>query len=207
MKARHGTFRKAAGRASGSLRIGLFPVFAGMVTVAVIGIADAGAGQQPPPIQGVTGTIATETSIQETSEAGHGIFSKAARLLHLKRRNAVESGNAAGDETLSALKKGSAVVVHYTTEGENLTAQEIERLADAGLKQMEAVVTAVNRSDLTIAIRLADGTQQTLRLSDRAAADVGTGVDRAGAAQTARVIVYFKDERGRRVAHYFTRVS
>jgi len=125
----------------------------------------------------------------------------------LKRRNAVESGNAAGDEALSPLKKGTAVVVHYTTAGENLTAQEIERLADAGLKQMDAVVTAVNRSDLTIAIRLGDGTQQTLRLSDRTAAESGSDIDHPGDAQTARVIVYFKDDRGRRVAHYFTRVS
>jgi hypothetical protein len=180
------------------------------LTIGVIGVADARAAQQPPPIHGVTGTIATEGTVQETYDGASKILVKAAdgieRLFHLNRRSTVHSGDAAGDEALRSLKKGTPVVVHYTMEGENLTAEEIDRLGDEGLKQMEGVVTAVNRNERTISIRLADGTGQTLRLSDRAAADVGKEIDRAGDS-TARVIVYFKDEAGQRVAHYFKRVS
>jgi hypothetical protein len=190
--------------------MGLPSISACMVAVGVIIAADASAAQQPPPVHGVTGTIATEGTIEDTSEAAHSILVKAAdgvvHLFHLNRRSAVHSGDAAGDEALRALKKGTPVVVHYTTEGENLTAEEIDRLGDEGFKQMQGVVTAVNRDDRTISIRLADGARQTLRLSDRAAADVGKDIDRAGDS-TAKVIVYFRDEAGQRVAHYFKRVS
>jgi hypothetical protein len=182
----------------------------GAVAVAVTGVAGASTAQQPPPIHGVTGTIATEGTIQETYEGANKVLVKTAdgleRLFHLKGRSTVHSGDAAGDEALRGLKKGTSVVVHYTTEGENLTAEEIDRLGDEGLRQVEGVVTGVNRSDRTISIRLADGTRQTLRLSERAAADVGKEIDRAGDG-TAKVIVYYKDEAGQRVAHYFKRVS
>jgi hypothetical protein len=176
------------------------PVIAGVVAVVIGGAATPGAAQQPPPIQGVTGTIATDESVEQTSKGGHSIFVKAARLLHLKR--STDAGDTAGDELLRGLKKGTAVGVHYTTGGENLTAEEIDRLGNEGLKQMEGVITAVNRTERTISIKLADGTRQTLQLSDRAAADVGGASD-----SSATVLVYFRDDAGRRVAHYFKRVS
>ena len=52
----------------------------------------------------------------------------------------------------------------------------------------------------------ADGTRQTLRLTDRATADVGKDID-GDAAGTAKVVVYFNDQPGERVAHFFKRVS
>jgi len=67
-------------------------------------------------------------------------------------------------------------------------------------------VTRVDREARTISIRLADGSTQTLLLTERAASTVGMDVDRAAAAG-AKVVVYFTDEAGRRVAHYFRRVS
>ena len=205
-----GTLRNPAGSVPELLLKGITPVFAGIVAINVIGAADAQAAQQPPPIHGVTGTIATEGTIQETSEAGHTILVKAAdgveRLFHLNRRSTVHSADAAGDEALRPLKKGTPVVVHYTTDGENLTAEEIDRLGDDGLKQMQGVVTAVNRGDRTISIKLADGTRQTLRLSERAATEAGEEIDHAGDGPV-KVIVYFRDEAGQRVAHYFKRVS
>jgi hypothetical protein len=182
-------------------------VVAGMA--AVIGGVDARAAQQPPPIHGVTGTIATEGTIQEIDEGAHKILVKAAdgveRLFHLGGRSAVH-GDAAGDEALRVLKKGTRVVVHYTGEGENLTAEEVDRLGDEGLKQIEGKVTAVNRVKRTIAIKLANGTTQTLQLSERAASDVGKDTDRASD-DAVSVIVYYKNEAGQRVVHYFKRVS
>ena len=201
--------RNPAGSVSESLARGLAPVYVGIVAVTVIGAADAKAAQPPPPIHGVTGTIATEGTIQETSEAAHTILVKTAegveRLFHLNRGSTVHSGDAAGEEALRALKKGTPVAVHYTAEGENLTAEEIDRLGEKGLKQMQGVVTAVNRRDRTISIKLADGTRQTLRFSHRAATEVGDDIDHAGDS-TIRVIVYFRDEAGQRVAHYFKRI-
>jgi hypothetical protein len=150
----------------------------GIVAVTVIGSARAGAEQQPPPIHGVTGTIATEESIKDTTEAGGTIFSKAKRLLHLNRKS--QSGDAAGDEALRGLKRGTAVTLGEASEGK---------------KQMEGAVTEVNRDDGKISVKLADGTQQTLRLADRAERDT------AGA-----VVVYYTNAAGQRVALNFKRL-
>ena len=178
--------------------------------VAVFGGADARAARQPTPVQGVTGTIATEATIQDTDEAAHKLLVKTAdgieRLFHWGGRTAVHGGDAAADETLRSLKKGTRVVVHYTADGENLTAEEVDRLGDEGLKQIEGKVTGVNRNRRTISITLANGTTQTLQLSDRAAADVGKDIDRASDG-TVNVIVYYRNEAGQQVVHYFRRLS
>src|SRR5438552_19076794 len=98
--------------------------FAALLAVHAIWVAEA-AAQQPPPIHGVTGTIATETSIDETTAAGHGILAKVKRVLHLNGRSAVP-GAAAGEEALGGLKKGTRVVVHYAADGGNLTSGAID---------------------------------------------------------------------------------
>ena len=150
-----------------------------LVAVTVISAADAWAGQQPPPIHGVTGTIATEESIKDTSEAGGSIFSKAKRLLHLNRKS--QTGDAAGDEALRGLKEGTAVTLHDAT---------------ANKKETEGAVSAVNLADRTIAIKLADGTRRMLRLADPAEAN-----------SAAAVVVYYTNAAGQRVALNCKRAS
>lgn len=97
-------------------------------------------------------------------------------------------------------------MVHYTGEGDNLTAEEIDRLGDDGLKQIEGKVTAVNRGKRTISIKLASGTTQTLQLSERAASDVGKDIDRASDGAVT-VVVYYRNEAGQPVVHYVKRLS
>jgi phosphotransferase system IIA component len=156
------------------------------------------------------GTIPLEGAVQKTSEAAHTVVVKTKdgieHLFHLTGRTAVHGGKAAGDDALRGLEEGSTVVVHYTAEGDRLTAYEVDRIAGDGLQAIEGTVTKVDRRAKTISIRLADGSQQTLRLTERAASGVGKDIDDA-AAGTAKVVVYFDDLTGRRVAHYFKRVS
>lgn len=174
------------------------------LVLAIIGAGNARAEQQPPPIDGVTGTVATEESKKDVKEAGRGVFGKVARLLHLGRDKEVPSTPEGGEGTLAlaGMKPGTAVVIHTTTAGENPTAEEIDRLDAEGVKPMEGVVTAVNRGDRTISIRLADGTRRMLRLSTHAADDVDT----ADIDATAKVILYVKDVAGERVVQYIKRV-
>jgi hypothetical protein len=96
--------------------------------------------------------------------------------------------------------------VHYRAGARDETALEVDRLDAEGLKTMEGVVTRVERAKRKISIRLGDGSIQTLVLTERAATDVGKDVDQA-AGDTMRVIVYYADEAGLRVAHYFKRIS
>jgi hypothetical protein len=211
MSRRYVTLTNTAGSVRGLLvlRRPRVSVCAAIVAVTVIGTADAKAAQQSPPIHGVTGTVATEATVRETHEGARKIFAKAAdgigRLFGLKRRSTVPSGDAGGDEALRGLKEGDPVLVVNTNEGGNLTAEEIDRLGAESLQRMEGEVTFVNPGNRTISIQLANGTRQALRLADRAAADAGQDINRA-APGTADVIVYFKDEAGRRIALVFTRV-
>jgi hypothetical protein len=203
--------RRTARESTAALRfrpllLGTLLLTAGM---SLAGIS-AKAGEPQVPVQGVTGTIATEGTIQDIDSAGHIILVKAAdgieRLFHMGGRSSVHGGDPAADETMRALKKGAHVVVHYTKDGDTLTAEEIDRLDAEGLKQMEGKVTAVNRGKRTISIKLANGTTQVLQLSERAASDVGTDVDGASDG-TATVIVYYNNQAGHPVVHYFKRVS
>ena len=70
----------------------------------------------------------------------------------------------------------------------------------------EGVVTRVDRGRRQIAIRFDNGKTETFRLTDRAAADAGKDVDQATGGGT-RVIVYYSDEAGHRVAHFFKKTS
>jgi hypothetical protein len=168
------------------------------------------AGQQPPPINGVTGTIALEGTVQKTYSGVNTLVVKTVdgveHLFHLTDKTAVHGGKSADDDALRGIDEGSRVVVHYTAEGNTKAAHEVDRIAGDGLKTVEGVIVKVDRRAQTISIRLADGTSQTLRLTERAASDVGKELDAAGTG-TAKVVVYVNDEGGRRVAHYFKRVS
>jgi hypothetical protein len=167
-------------------------------------------GQKPPPIEAPYGTIPVEGIVQKTGEGGRTVVVKTKdgieHLFHLTDRTAVHGGKAAADDALRGLEVGSTVVVHYTADGGEMTAHEVDRISGDGLQTVEGTVTNVDRRAKTISIRLADGSQQTLRLTERAAADVGKEIDEDAAGQ-AKVIVYFDDQSGRRVAHYFKRVS
>jgi len=156
--------------------------FAAVLTVSVMWVAEA-AAQQPPPIQGVTGTIATETSIDDTTNAGHGILGKVRRVLHLNGKSTVPSGDAAGEEALGGLKKGTRVVVSDAAKS---------------VKEVSGSVVAVSLGERTISVRLSDDSIRTLRLSDEA---------EAASDPDANVIVYFRNESGQRVAKHFRRVS
>jgi hypothetical protein len=180
-------------------------VAGGLLLIGTTGIA----GQQPPPIDGVTGTVAFEGTVQKTDEAGQTVVVKTLdgveHLVHLTKRTVVHGGRAAG-EGLSGLEEGSTVVVHYTSEGADKTAHEVDRIAADGLQVTEGTVTKVDRGARTITIQLADGSRQTLRLTERAASDSGRDIDEA-AAGSAKVVVYYTDREGHRVAHHFKRIS
>jgi len=159
------------------------------------------AGQEPPPISAVTGTIALDGTVQKVYGGLNTIIVKTEdgveHLFHLEDRTEVHGGDA-----LRGIEQGSTVAVHYTRQGDKEVAHEVDRLGGDGLPSTEGVVTKVDRTTQTISIRLADGSEQKLRLTERAAAESGSA-----ASDLVKVVVYFSDESGRRVVHYFRRVS
>ena len=105
-----------------------------------------------------------------------------------------------GAQALASLQRGTPVVVHYTTAKGEKVSDEIDVLGSTGLKYTEGTVTAVDRVRKTITVKYASGTAETLKLTQHAAEEGGT-------IKGNRVAVYYSDESGRKVAHYFKRPS
>ena len=125
------------------------------------------AGQQRPPLQG---TIALEGTVDATYKAANSLMVKTAdgvrHLFHVTDRTAVHGSRQAAAEFLHGLREGTAVVVHYADDAGERTAVEVDRVGDEGLKTMEGVVVRVDRAGRKISILLADGSRQTLRLTE-----------------------------------------
>jgi hypothetical protein len=107
-------------------------------------------------------------------------------------------------DAFQELKEGSHVAVHYTAKGTDETAEEIDNIGDEGLKATKGTITHLDRGAKTLTVKTADGADETYRLTDSAARDAGTDIA-AGTEQSAKVTVYYTEEAGRKVAHFFRR--
>jgi hypothetical protein len=100
-----------------------------------------------------------------------------------------------GTDPLSDLKPGTTLIIHYTADN---AAQEVDRVGASGLGSTEGIATKIDRGKKEITIRYDNGMIETLKLTDRAAADVGTNIG-----PDTRIVVYYSDEASEKVTHYF----
>ena len=100
-----------------------------------------------PPIQGITGTIATEETVRGEHKAAGKIAEGVKKVL--------PRGKSTSENPLDALIAGSRVVVKDMADG-----------GEAVKATTEGVVIDVNRSRKQITIRAADKKTQTLRVMD-----------------------------------------
>lgn len=163
--------------------------------------------QTPPPVQG---TMALEGRMKEFYRAANVIVVTTVdgmeHVYHFAKNLVVHGGKDTGIDALEGLREGNTVVVHYTVSGNQEIAQEIDRLGDEGLEITEGKVTRIDRKRKEITIKFDNGTTETLRMTDRANAESSDTLDQAGAEGT-KIIVYYADEAGRKVAHHFRKVS
>ena len=162
--------------------------------------------QRPPAIHGVTGTIASEATIKDEHKAAHKIVvvtEDGVEHVYDAAKDLVMHG---GTKVLSDLKPGTTVVIHYTAGASGDIAHEIDRVGAGGLSVTEGIVRKIDRGRKQITIRYDNGTVEKLELTDRSAVDAGRDFSNDAIGDT-RVVVYYSDEAGRRVAHYFKRKS
>jgi hypothetical protein len=96
---------------------------------------------------------------------------------------------------------GSKVAVHYTVVDGKETAHEIDKIGDDGLKATDGTVSHIDWGAKTIAVKTADGSEQTFHMTDRAAKDTGKDIAE-GADKSAKVTVYYTEKAGVKTAHF-----
>ncbi|MBS1859601.1 MAG: hypothetical protein JST11_29785 [Acidobacteria bacterium] len=125
--------------------------------------------------------------------------------LHFLKRTAVHGADdtaAGAKEAFHGLKEGSQVAVHYTAEGAVETADEVDHIGKGGLKAADGTVTGIDRGAKTLSVKTANGAQETYKLTDNAAKYSGKEIA-AGTEKSAKVTVYYTEEAGHKVAHFF----
>jgi hypothetical protein len=124
---------------------------------------------------------------------------------HFVKRTTVHGAQAtaaSAKDVFHGLKEGSQVAVHYTAKGSVETAEEVDNIGKDGLKATDATVTHIDRGAKTLAVKTADGAEETYRLTDHAAKDAGKDVGE-GAGKSVKVTIYYTEEGGHKVAHFF----
>ena len=174
---------------------------------AVVSVALPGHAQDRPPLKepiALEGTMkqfykATNVVIVTTMDGMEHIY-------HFTKDLIVHGGKKPGVDALEGLREGTTVVIHETQHGAQASAVEIDLLGDEGLKITEGIVTNIDRGKKEITIRYNNGTTETLKMTTLAAAESGANIDAASGKAT-KIIVYYSDEAGHKVAHYFKKGS
>jgi hypothetical protein len=140
----------------------------------------------------------TKTIVVKTDDgAGHTI--------HFLDTTAVHGGDAAdvaAKDSWHGLKEGGEVVVHYTKNGTEDTAVEIDKVGAGGLKATEGTVKEIDRGGKSVVVVAGDGTEQTFRLTGEAAKDTGAGIGKGS-----KVTVFYIGKAGKKVAHFLGTTS
>ena len=123
---------------------------------------------------------------------------------HFVERTTVHGTTGAAEDTFHGLKEGGKVAVHYTAKGTEETAEEVDHIGQGGLKSTQATVVHLDRGAKTLAVQTENGTKESYRLTDSAARDAGKDIAK-GSEKSTKVTVYYTEEAGHKVAHFFKR--
>jgi len=109
-----------------------------------------------------------------------------------------EKTAAGAQDAFHGLKEGSEVVVHYTAKGGEETAEEVDHVGKDGLHVTEGAISHVDHGGKEVVVKTKDGAEETYRVTERAGKDLGKGAEKTG-----KVTVYYTEEGGKKVAHFF----
>jgi arginine repressor len=105
-------------------------------------------------------------------------------------------------EGFDGLKEGTEVVARTTGKGVDETGMELGKVGKGSLKVTKGTLVKVDHGAKTVVVKTADGTEKTFEFTENAGKDMGKAAG-AGAEKGAKVTVYYTDEAGKKVAHFF----
>ena len=162
-------------------------------------------------VTAVHGTItkldsSTKTMVVKTKDGTeHTVKFVDKTTVHGAKASVHETAMGAKD-TFHGLKEGTDVVAHYTAEGADKTAVEVDNVGKEGIKSVDGTITHIDRAGKTVAVKTADGTEETFKLSGHAADDAGQDIAK-GTEKTAQVTVYYTEAAGKKTAHFFEKIA
>ncbi len=166
--------------------------------------------QEPLLVGGLPVEPAVEGSFEGWSLSANTVIVKTVdgvrHVFHFTKDLVVHGSKGTTNEALKGISNGTTVVVHFSVAGGEASAEEIDRIGENGLKVSEGIVTRIDRKRKEIVVRFPTGTEETLQLTDRAAQKIGKDIDSAAGGST-RVAVYYTDEAGHKVVHFFKKVK
>jgi len=125
--------------------------------------------------------------------------------IHFVDKTVVHGTASGAKDAFHGLSEGSEVIAHYTVKGSEKTGVEVDKIGKDGLKTAEGTVSKVGSDGKTVVVKAADGTEHTFRVvgSDTvtSAKDLGKGADKA-----AKYTVYYTEDAGKKVAHFFEKL-
>jgi len=105
-------------------------------------------------------------------------------------------------EGLDGLKEGTEVVARTTGKGIDETGVEIGKISKDSVKVTKGTIVKVDQGAKTVVVKTADGTEKTFEFTETAGKDMGKAVG-AGTEKGAKVTVYYTEETGKKIAHFF----
>jgi len=147
----------------------------------------------------VVGTVkaidrGTKTCVVKTADGTEHTFKF---IGHTVAHGAEATAKGSKDAFLT-MKEGDEVVVHYTVKGTEKTAHEVDHVGKDGLHASEVTIKSFDRGAKTVAVKTADGADETYQLAASATKETGKGVAKAG-----KATVYYTEEGGKKVVHFF----
>jgi endonuclease YncB( thermonuclease family) len=159
-----------------------------------------------PVVSAVHGTItkvdaAAKTITVKTKDGTEETF-------HVVGKTVVHGGEATVEgakDAMHGLKEGGEVVAHYTVKGGEKSAVEVDRVGKDGVETMDGTVSKVGKDGKTVVVKGADGTEHTFAVAGKDTADAAKGIGK-GSEKSAKVTVYYTQEAGKKVAHFFEKL-
>ena len=172
--------------------------------------ADDSAGRMSvPPIQGL---VARDDTMKKFYRALNiGLVAAKDGVDHAYRFTASLIGHPGGNPArptvtaLEGLREGTVVVVQFNVQVRGESWDAVDPISDEDLMATEGRVVHIDRRRQQITVKYDDGTVDLMQLAERAGAATWPEEEQAIAAQAAgaQAAVYYNDEDGQRVVHFF----
>lgn len=176
----------------------------GLALVAAQGWAAEGA------VHAVAGAItkvdkATKTSVLKSADGTEHVFKYSEKTAVRDAHGATKEAKKGVIESYMEGKEGTHAVVHYTGEGGDKAAVQVDDYGKDALKVSEGTVTKVDKAAHTVSIKTKDGAEETYHYSRDLAVETDKGVMKE-AKEGEKVTVHYTESAGKKVAELFRRL-